>query len=122
MAASEPDPGSRSAAAYKSRAVLAGILSPGALRALRAKFEADAMAMVAPLAARGEFDAIAELADAYPFKVFPEAVGLEEEGRDNLVLYGRMVFAGLGPQNASYRRPCRTRRRCCPTSATAAAR
>jgi 4-methoxybenzoate monooxygenase (O-demethylating) len=86
----------------KTRTVLARVLSPGTVRALRAIFERDADAMIEPLVARGEFDAIKDLADPYPFKVFPDAVGLAQEGRENLVLYGKMVFAGFGPKTAAY--------------------
>ena len=40
-----------------------------------------------------------ELAEAYPLKVFPDAVGLTSEGRINLLPYGNMVFNALGPRN-----------------------
>jgi cytochrome P450 len=86
----------------RTRAVLTRILSPASMRALRATFEQEADRMVEPLVARGSFDAIKDLADRYPFKVFPDAIGLDDEGRENLVLYGNMVFAGMGPKNATY--------------------
>lgn len=86
----------------RTRAVLTRILSPASLKALRTRFEAEADRMVEPLVARGTVDLIADLADPYPLKVFPDALGLAEEGRDKLRLYGDMVFAGLGPKNAAY--------------------
>ena len=51
------------------------------------------------LAERREFDGIADLAEAYPLKVFPDAVGISEEGRENLLSYGNMVFNSFGPRN-----------------------
>jgi cytochrome P450 len=35
----------------------------------------------------------------YPLKVFPDAVGLAEEGRENLLPYGNMAFNAFGPRN-----------------------
>ncbi len=46
-----------------------------------------------------EFDGVADLAEAYPLKVFPDAVGLSEDGRENLMPYGTMVFNSFGPRN-----------------------
>ncbi|HEY8578890.1 MAG TPA: cytochrome P450, partial [Beijerinckiaceae bacterium] len=36
-------------------------------------------------------------------KVFPDAVGISPEGRENLLLYGSMVFNALGPDNGPRR-------------------
>ncbi len=41
--------------------------------------------MVGRLVALSSFDAVTQLAEAYPLKVFPDAVGLPEEGRENLL-------------------------------------
>jgi cytochrome P450 len=51
-----------------------------------------------------EFDGIADLAEAYPLKVFPDAVGISEEGRENLLPYGSMVFNSFGPRNDLFQR------------------
>jgi hypothetical protein len=51
------------------------------------------------LVERREFDGIADLAEAYPLKVFPDAVGISGEGRENLLPYGSMVFNSFGPRN-----------------------
>jgi 4-methoxybenzoate monooxygenase (O-demethylating) len=88
----------------KSRAILSRVLSPTVLRALRPAFEAEAVRMLAPLVERGRFDAQKDLADPYPVKVFPDALGLAPEGREHLVHYGDIVFASLGPENEVYRR------------------
>jgi cytochrome P450 len=47
----------------------------------------------------GAVDGIADLAEKYPLKVFPDAVGLEEDGRENLLVYGNMIFNAFGPRN-----------------------
>ena len=83
----------------RTRAVLTRILSPAAINVLRERFEREAEALVDRLVDQREFDGIADLAEAYPLKVFPDAVGLSEEGRENLMPYGNMVFNSFGPRN-----------------------
>ena len=48
---------------------------------------------------RKSFDAIADLAEAYPMSVFPDAMGLKQEGRENLLPYAGLVFNAFGPPN-----------------------
>jgi cytochrome P450 len=83
----------------RTRAVLTRILSPAAINVLRSTFEREADALVARLVERGEFDGIADLAEAFPLKVFPDAVGIAADGRENLLPYGSMVFNSFGPRN-----------------------
>jgi 4-methoxybenzoate monooxygenase (O-demethylating) len=83
----------------KTRGVLTRILSPAAIRDLRTAFQADAEHMLEPLIARGTFDGMKDFAEKYPVKVFPDAVGLPEEGRENLLPYGSMAFNAFGPRN-----------------------
>jgi 4-methoxybenzoate monooxygenase (O-demethylating) len=83
----------------RTRAVLTRILLPAAINVLRTRFEREAEALVARLVEQREFDGIADLAEAYPVKVFPDAVGISEHGRENLLPYGSMVFNGFGPRN-----------------------
>ena len=83
----------------RTRAVLTRILSPAAIRILRDMFEREAENLIARLAEQREFDGVADLAEAYPLKVFPDAVGISEEGRENLLPYGTMVFNSFGPRN-----------------------
>jgi cytochrome P450 len=83
----------------RTRAVLTRILSPGAIKVLRETFEREAEILVARLVESREFDGIADLAEAYPLKVFPNAVGISDEGRENLLPYGSMVFNSFGPRN-----------------------
>jgi hypothetical protein len=83
----------------RTRAVLTRILSPAAIKILRDMFEREAESLVAQLVEQREFDGVADLAEAYPLKVFPDAVGISEEGRENLLPYGTMVFNSFGPRN-----------------------
>jgi 4-methoxybenzoate monooxygenase (O-demethylating) len=83
----------------RTRAVLTRILSPAAINTLRTTFEREAESLVSRLLERGEFDGIADLAEAYPLKVFPDAVGISQDGRENLLPYGSMVFNSFGPRN-----------------------
>ena len=83
----------------RTRAVLTRILSPGAIKVLRETFEREAEILVARLVESHEFDGVADLAEAYPLKVFPNAVGISDEGRENLLPYGSMVFNSFGPRN-----------------------
>jgi 4-methoxybenzoate monooxygenase (O-demethylating) len=83
----------------RTRAVLTRILSPAAIKILRDMFEREAELLVARLVEQREFDGVADLAEAYPLKVFPDAVGISEDGRENLLPYGSMVFNSFGPRN-----------------------
>ncbi len=83
----------------RTRAVLTRVLSPAAIRILRDMFEREAELLVARLVEQREFDGVADLAEAYPLKVFPDAVGISEDGRENLLPYGSMVFNSFGPRN-----------------------
>jgi len=83
----------------RTRAVLTRILSPAAINILRATFEREAELLVARLVEQREFDGIKELAEAYSLKVFPDAVGISGDGRENLLPYGSMVFNSFGPRN-----------------------
>ncbi|HWZ08366.1 MAG TPA: cytochrome P450 [Bradyrhizobium sp.] len=83
----------------RTRAVLTRMLAPAAIQVLRETFKREAEALIARLVEKREFDGVADLAEAYPLKVFPDAVGISEEGRENLLPYGTMVFNSFGPRN-----------------------
>jgi cytochrome P450 len=83
----------------RTRAVLNQVLSATALKPLRAHFTALAEAKVDELLTRGSFDAIADLAESYPLSVFPDAMGLSRQGRENLLPYASLVFNAFGPPN-----------------------
>lgn len=84
----------------RPRGVLADALSPSVLKALRDTFAAKADARIEALLGMGSFDGIADLAEAYPLSVFPDAMGLAEDGREHLLPYANAVFNAFGPPNA----------------------
>jgi 4-methoxybenzoate monooxygenase (O-demethylating) len=86
----------------RTRKVLDEVLSPAAVRALRARFAAAADQLMDNLLVRGSFDAVTELAEAYPLEVFPDAVGMPREDRRHLLPYGNMAFNAFGPRNAYF--------------------
>ena len=86
----------------RTRKVLDGVLSPAAMRGLRASFAEAADRLIDQLLERGSFDAVPELAEAYPLEVFPDAVGMPRENRRYLLPYGNMVFNSFGPRNAFF--------------------
>ncbi len=83
----------------RTRTVLNQVLSATVMKPLRERFAAAAAAKVDELLARGSFDAIADLAESYPMSVFPDAMGLKQEGRENLLPYAGLVFNAFGPPN-----------------------
>ena len=83
----------------RARSTITGVLSPKRVRSLRGALESEAEALVGRLVERGRFDAVDDFAEAFPTKVFPDAVGVPDRGRENLMAYGNMVFNAFGPQN-----------------------
>lgn len=82
------------------RRVLREILAPQVLRRLRETWHAAAEETVEQALAGGpEVDAFTALAKAFPLRVFPDAVGLGPDGRDNLLPYGNLAFNAFGPIN-----------------------
>jgi cytochrome P450 len=83
----------------RARAVLDRALAPSALRRLRAALAEAAQAAVAAALACGTCDGVAALAEAFPLAVFPDAMGLAQEGRAHLLPYGALAFNAFGPDN-----------------------
>ena len=86
----------------RTRKVLDDVLSPAAMRGLRVRFAEAADRLIDELLERGSFDAVSDLAEAYPLEVFPDAVGMPRENRRYLLPYGNMVFNSFGPRNAFF--------------------
>jgi len=82
------------------RRVLSRVLGPRALRQLHDRWTADADQLVDQVLSAGtEFDAVPTLSEAFPLRVFPDAVGLGPEGREHLLPYGDHAFNAFGPDN-----------------------
>jgi cytochrome P450 len=83
----------------RTRSVLAKVLSAPSLKSLQEGFAAAAEKKADELIERRRFDAIVDLAHAYPLSVFPDAMGLSAEGREHLLPYAGIVFNAFGPDN-----------------------
>jgi len=84
----------------RTHKILARVMTPSALRSLRPALEREAEALVDQLLVRETVDGAVDIAQAFPLKVFPDAIGLPADGRENLMPYGNMVFNAIGPRNA----------------------
>jgi len=83
----------------RARAVLNRVLSPAVMKRLRGTITEAAEQKAEELVARKSFDAIPDLAQAFPLSVFPDAVGLRREGREHLLPYAGLAFNAFGPDN-----------------------
>ena len=88
----------------RTRKVVAGLLAPASINKLRPTFEHEAELLVDRLLEKGRFDAVTDLCEAYPLKVFADAVGIPSQGREKYLLpYGDMVFNAFGPVNERFK-------------------
>ena len=83
----------------RTRTVLSTVLSATVMKQLRGRFAVAAEARDDALLEKRSFDAIEDLAEAYPLSIFPDALGLRPEGREHLLPYASLVFNAFGPPN-----------------------
>jgi len=76
------------------------IASLGALHTIMPEWQAKADTLVASFTKKGAFDAVPNLAEAFPLSVFHDLIGLREKGRENLIPYATVAFNAFGPRNA----------------------
>lgn len=89
------------------RSVLQKILGPRRIKAYQDEWEQTAEKLMDCLLRYGDrdeqssivLDAVPSIAEAYPLSVFPEALGLKDEGLENLLPYGNFAFNAFGPRN-----------------------
>lgn len=85
------------------RAAMADVISPRTMRTLRGGFQTYATELVDRLLDLREFNAVTDLAEVFPLRVFGDAVGIAREGRaENLLSHGAMNFSQFGPEDARY--------------------
>jgi cytochrome P450 len=82
-----------------ARRVLTWVLSPAVIRTMRSAFATAAAELFDGLADREQIDGIGDIAEIYPPLVLGDALGLPEQGRENLAAYGNMVLNSFGPRN-----------------------
>lgn len=81
------------------RAALSENLSPRAVRGLKGDIDAKADAMVAGLVEQGSFDAIDDLARAFPISIVCDLIGVTGSVKENMLRWGEAAFNVLGPMN-----------------------
>lgn len=81
------------------RGIVSGVLSPPTLKSLRAGFEEQARVLIDELLDRRRIDGVADLARAFPLRVFPDALGIQQAGREKLLPHADMLFNSFGPRN-----------------------
>lgn len=83
----------------KTRRAIMKALSPKAVRDLRDAFKADAETLIDQIPQKQDIEGVFDLAEAFPTRVFPKAVGIKEPDTRMLIDYGAMVFNAVGPDN-----------------------
>ena len=83
----------------KNRRFLTRALSPSKIAKLKDFFKDYANQLISELLQKKEIDGISDLAEIFPTRIFPKAVGLKKIDKDTLLGYGAMVFNALGPDN-----------------------
>lgn len=83
----------------RTRSLMNRIVSRAALRDRRASWQGMADTLVSELLNKRQFDGMADLAETFPMRVFPDTIGLREDGRENLLIYAFTVFNAFGPRN-----------------------
>ncbi|MGO4690269.1 cytochrome P450 [Glaciibacter sp. 2TAF33] len=81
------------------RATLSANLTPRALRGLGTQIDEKADALVARLAAGGGFEAIDDLARAFPLEIVSDLIGFTGEVKANMLRWGQAAMQVLGPMN-----------------------
>jgi len=79
------------------RRLFARPLMPKALAELRPRLEALVEARIDTLLERESFDGVVELAHYLPLAIVTELVGLNEEGRANMLEWAAAIFNAFGP-------------------------
>ena len=84
----------------RTRGLMNKVASLVSLKSAMPLWRAKAERLIDTLVARGSFDAVADLGEAFPLSIFPDLVGLPDEGREYLIPYGTTAFNAFGPRNA----------------------
>jgi len=83
----------------RTRGLMNRIASLTSLKAVMPEWRAKAEELVARLVCQDRVDAVVDLSEAFPLSVFPDLIGLRDEGRENLIPYGTIAFNAFGPRN-----------------------
>lgn len=75
------------------------VLKPKTIEGLAPEFRIQANTLLDRVLPAASFDAHKEIAIAYPLKVFGDALGIDQDNRENLLTFGDLVFNNFGPHN-----------------------
>jgi cytochrome P450 len=81
------------------RNALMQFFTPTALARHGETFAAQADRIVGEALEQGEVDAVKHIAAAFVLKVFPDMIGLQDEGRELILDFGEAAFNTVGPIN-----------------------
>lgn len=81
------------------RKTLLAPLTPRALKSIEDDIKGKAEQLVDELVSRGSFDAIGDLARAFPLEVVSDMIGVQGVARENILRWGEAAFNVLGPMN-----------------------
>ena len=82
-----------------TRSVTSEPLLPGALPEVERRIQLAAEGLIDRLCARGEFDAVADLAQFLPVTIVAELVGLPDAGRENMLKWASAAFNLFADEN-----------------------
>jgi 4-methoxybenzoate monooxygenase (O-demethylating) len=83
----------------RTRRIVNRIVSLTAVRRLSESWASAATRLVEELVIQKRVDAITDLAEVFPLSVFPDAIGIQQTGRENLLPYASATFNAFGPRN-----------------------
>lgn len=83
----------------RTRGLMNRVASLASLRDVKPVWREKADALVDAVLTRRTIDAVPDLAEAFPLSVFPELIGLRDDGLEHLIPYGTTAFNGFGPRN-----------------------
>jgi 4-methoxybenzoate monooxygenase (O-demethylating) len=86
----------------RTRGLMNKVASLSGLRALMPEWRRKAELLVDDLIGAGPIDAVKTLGEAFPLSVFPDLIGLRDDGREHLIPYGTTAFNAFGPRNRLY--------------------
>jgi cytochrome P450 len=81
------------------RKVVSKPLLPSAMKELSGQIAEEAESLVEKLVARGEFDAVADLAWHLPLTIVSKLVGIDEQSRQRMPAWSAAAFNCFGPDN-----------------------
>lgn len=84
----------------RTRRIMNKVISISTLASVTALWRAEANRLVEDLVDARRFDAVTDLAEVFPLRIFPAAIGLDSSADRHLLPYAAAAFDAFGPRNA----------------------